>query len=83
MCIFYPEAPEESRFMWCCGVVQRVKRRDEKMILADVKWDRGFIASGESKLTEEVLKKSLWNPEKPNKGAWRQDLREYKRKINK
>ena len=33
--------------MWCCGVVTRVKRRDDKMIKIDIKWKESFIACGE------------------------------------
>ena len=77
MCFLYPEAPEETRFMWCCGVVQRVKRRDNKVIMTEIEWDKEFITCGEPEMTKELLKKSLWNPETPKKGAWRQDMREY------
>ena len=42
--------------MWCCGIVTRVNRRDDKMIKVDIKWEESFIACGESDLTEEILK---------------------------
>ena len=71
MCFSYPDEDEESRFMWCCGLFMRVKRRDHKMIKVDIKWEECFIACGESDLTEEILKKHLWNPETPKKYAWR------------
>ena len=71
MCFLYPKVPEESRFMGCCGIVQRVKQRDDKVIIVDVKWEKEFVACVESELTKEVLKKSLWNLETPKKGAWR------------
>ena len=74
MCLLYFEVPEESRCMWCCGLVQRVKRRDDKVIVVDVKWDKEFVACGESELTKEVLKRSLRNPETSKKRAWRQDM---------
>ena len=57
--------------MWCCGIVKRVKRRDNKMINVDIKWEEPFIACGESDLTEEILKNPLRNPETPKKYAWR------------
>ena len=63
--------------MWCCGIVTRVKRRDGKMIKVDIKWEEFFIAFGESDLTEEILKKHLWNPETPEKYAWRQNVQQY------
>ena len=53
--------------MWCCGIVTRVKRRDNKMIKVDIKLEEYFIACGESDITEEILKKHLWNPETPKK----------------
>ena len=47
------------------------------MIKLDIKWEEYFIACGESDLTEEILKKHLWNPETPKKYAWRQNVRQY------
>ena len=49
--------------------------------MTEVKWDKDFIACGEPEMTKELLKKSLWNPETPKKGAWRQDMREYLTRI--
>ena len=31
MCFLYPYKDEENRYMWCCGIVTRVKRRDNKI----------------------------------------------------
>ena len=42
--------------MWYCGIVTRVKRRYDKMIKVDIKWEEYFITCGESDLTEEILK---------------------------
>ena len=47
--------------MWCCEIVTRVKRRDDKMIKIDIKWEESFISCGDSDLTQEILKKHLWN----------------------
>ena len=60
MCFLYPDEDEENRYMWCCGIVTRSKRRDDKMIKVDIKWEESFISCGESDLTEEILKKHLW-----------------------
>ena len=57
MCFSYPYEDEENRFMWCCGVVERVKKRDDKVIKADIRWSEEFVACGESDLTEEMSKK--------------------------
>ena len=65
MCFSYPDEDEENRYMWCCGIFTRVKRRDDKMIKVDIKWEESSIAYGEIDLTEEILKKNLWNPETP------------------
>ena len=35
------------------------------MIKVDIKLEESFNACGESDLTEEILKKHLWNPETP------------------
>ena len=59
MCFSYPEAADENRFMWCCGVVQLVRQRDDKELRLDVRWDKEFIAEGESEKPEELLKKLL------------------------
>ena len=56
MCFSYPDEDEEKKYMWCCGIVMRVKRRDENMIKVDIKWEESFISCGESYLTEEILK---------------------------
>ena len=63
--------------MWCCGIVTRINRRDYKMIKVDIKWEESFIYCGESDLTEEILKKHLWNPETPKKYALRQNVRQH------
>ena len=47
------------------------------MIMTEIKWDKECIACSEPEMTKELLKKSLWNPERPTKGAWRQDMQEY------
>ena len=67
--------------MWYYGVVERVEKRDDRMIEVDVRWSEEFIACGESDLIEELLRKHLWNPEKPEKGVWRQDAHGYLRII--
>ena len=74
MCCSYPEEVGENRFMWCCGAVERVKRRDDKVITVDIKQDGQFIARGEIEETEEILNISLWNSETPKKEAWGQDM---------
>ena len=67
--------------MWCCGVVEIVKTRYEKVIKVDIKWDKHFVACGEREKMEGALKKHLCNPSTPRKGARRQDAREYLRTI--
>ena len=42
--------------MWCCGIVTRFKRRDDKMIRLDIKQEESFIACRENDLTEDILK---------------------------
>ena len=74
MCFSYPDEDEENRYMWCCGIVTRVKRRDDKMRKVDIKWEESFIACGESDLTKEILKKHVWNPETLKEYAWRQNV---------
>ena len=81
MCFSYPEADEESRVMWCCGDVTRVGNRDGEVVRMNIKLDKDFVACGESVEDEQLLKKHLWNPETPRKGAWRQDMREFLKKT--
>ena len=38
MCFSYTDEDKENRYMWCCGIVTRVKRRDDNMIKVDIKW---------------------------------------------
>ena len=77
MCFSYPDEDEENRYMWCCGIVTRFKRRDDKMIKVDIKLGESCIACGESDLTEETLKKHLWNTETPKKYVWKQNVRRH------
>ena len=77
MCFSYPDKDEENRYMWCCGIVARVKRRDDMMIKVDIKWEESFIDCGEIDLTEEIVKNHLWNPETPKTYAWRQNVRRH------
>ena len=48
----------------------------------DFKWDTAFIGQAEADESEEKLKKNAWNPEKPKKGSWRQDVQDRLRKID-
>ena len=57
ICFSYPDEVEENRFMLCCGFVQRVKKRDDRMIKVDIKWDEQVFVCGESDKMEEILKK--------------------------
>ena len=52
----YPDEDKENMYMWCCGIVTRVKRRDDKMIKVDIKWEESLIVCGESDITEDILK---------------------------
>ena len=45
--------------MLCCGVVERVKTPDEKVIKVDIKWDEKFVACAESDNTKELLTKQF------------------------
>ena len=79
----YPDEEEENRYMCCCGIVTRVNRRDNKMIKVYIKWEESFIACGESDLTEEILKKHLWNLETRKKYTWMQNVQRYLTTIEK
>ena len=54
MCFSYTDEVEENRFLWCCGVVDRVKKRDDRVIEVDIKWDEQFVACSESNKMEEI-----------------------------
>ena len=55
MCFSFPDEVEENWFMWCCGVVNRMKTRYDKLIKVDIKWNEQFVACGESEKMEEIL----------------------------
>ena len=74
MCFSYLDEVEENRFMRCCGVVERVKTRDDRVIKVDIKWNEQFCACDESDKMGDILKERLWNPITPRKGAWIQDV---------
>ena len=48
MCVLCSDEVEEKRFIWCCGDIERVKRRDDEVMTVDIKWDEQFMACGES-----------------------------------
>ena len=43
MCFLYPDEVEENRFMWCCGVIDIVNTKDDKVIKVEIKWDEQFL----------------------------------------
>jgi hypothetical protein len=80
--LFVYQEEGEEKLIWCPGIVLKVNKKDEVQIKADIKWDTAFIGQGEADESEEILKKNAWNPEKPKKGSWRQDVRDRMRKID-
>ena len=76
--LFIYTEEDESKLIWCPGVVTKVVSRGDKQIIATIKWDRDYIGIGEADESKEKLEKGKWNPDKPRAGAWRQDLRHKK-----
>ena len=72
--LFVYQEERQGKLIWCPGIVLKVNNRDENQINEDIKWDASFIGQGEADESEEKLKKNAWNPEKPKKGSWRQDV---------
>ena len=60
--------------LWNCYESQEKGQQYDRV---DIKWEESFIDCGGSDLTEEILKKHLWNPETPKKYVWRQNVRRY------
>ena len=50
--------------------------------MASIKWDEDMIGARESDEYDESLYKTKWNPDKPDPGAWRQDLRHLMLKMD-
>ena len=67
---------------WVPGVVKSIDEVEETVVKATIKWDSTCIGEGESDESVEKLKKYKWNPDKPDDGAWREDLRHLMRKID-
>ena len=42
--------------MWCCGVIDIVNTKDDRVIKVDIKWDEQFFGCSESDKMEEILK---------------------------
>ena len=40
MDFLFPYEVKENRFMRCCGVVDKVKTRDDKVTKIGIKWDK-------------------------------------------
>ena len=80
------EYPEEGevKWVWCPGIVERsTMKKDNTTIVATVKWDINCIGEGEADVTKsEILKKNLWNLDKPKPGAWREDLHHLMRTFD-
>mmetsp|Transcript_1128 Transcript_1128/g.1980 ORF Transcript_1128/g.1980 Transcript_1128/m.1980 type:complete len:93 (+) Transcript_1128:600-878(+) len=43
----YPEDGED-KLIWCPGEVIKVKKRDDKKVIALIKWDKNYIGSGKA-----------------------------------
>ena len=69
---------ENDNLKWCRGVVSKMFTKnvddDTKQIIVEVEWNEDSVAEGEAASSREILKKSKFNPSKPSKGAWREDL---------
>ena len=68
--------------IWVPGVVKSIDKVEETVVKATIKWDSTCIGEEESDESVEKLKKYKWNPEKPDDGAWREDLRPLMKKID-
>ena len=77
--LFDFKALGESQLVWCRGVVKQVYTNniddDTKQIKVKVEWDEDCVKEGEAPSSNEILLKSKFNPSKPTKGAWRENLR--------
>ena len=72
----------DNGLIWVPGVVKSIDKVEKTVIKATIKWDSTCIGEGESDESVEKLKKYKWNPEKPDDGAWREDLRHLMKKID-
>ena len=68
----------EPTYVWCQGkVVELVKQTDTQAVVK-IKWNESCLQPGDPKVTQQVLKKSKWNPQKKDawrtNGAWKEDL---------
>jgi len=72
----------DNGLIWVPGVVKCIDKVENTVIKATIKWDSTCIGEEESDESVEKLKKYKWNPEKPDDGAWREDLRHLMRKID-
>ena len=70
---------EEDKLVRIPGEV--ILTRNDKKIMASVKQDEDKIGAEESAEPDEYLYKTKWNPDKPDPGAWRQDLQHLMLKI--
>ena len=67
---------------WYRGTVTKIIKREEKQVMAEIKWNTKDILVGESTKTVEFLKKHLWNVSKQKAGGWRQNLEHLEKKFN-
>jgi hypothetical protein len=73
--LFEYEDDDGSTLMWCQGkVVDFIREVKDKHVFVEIEWCDKYVRDGDSKVTENQLKKTKWNLSTLVGGAWREDL---------
>ena len=68
----------ERMYVWCQGKVVELMRQSDTEAVVKIKWSESCLQPGDPEVTQHVLKKLKWNPQKKDAWktnvAWREDL---------
>ncbi len=80
--LFEYKDDDGSTLVWCQDkVLDFIRESKDKHVLVKIEWSDKCVRDGDTKITNNQLKKTEWNPNLPIHGAWREDL--YHKLMNK
>jgi hypothetical protein len=60
----YVDNEYEQMYVWCQGKVVELVRQSDTEAVVKIKWNEACLQPGDPKVTQHVLKKLKWNPQK-------------------
>ena len=69
--LFEYEDDDGSTLVWCQGkVVDFIRESADKHVFVNIEWSDKCVNEGDLKITKNQLKKTKWNPNVLDCGAW-------------